>query len=128
MTTPLKGEALKARVAELRPASQASLAKACGYVNASGGAKIAAFTQALAIAHDLVDASVSGRKRAGPPLGFCVRTIPGGGNAGKLILPAGYLRLIGVEPGQYVDIEHVGDNLVLRPANAQATHPTLTNP
>jgi hypothetical protein len=114
MTTPLEGDALKARVAELRPAPETDLATACGYVNAAGKANVAAFTKALSYAHGLIDAPTKApRASGGRGLGF---SISAGKTTGNLVLSAGYAELIGVKPGETVEIKHVGNSLVLHPA------------
>lgn len=109
MTTPLEGEALKARVAELSPAPETELATACGYVNAAGRPNVAAFTKALSYAHGLLTKPEK-RGGAGRGLGY---VISAGKSTGNLVLSAGYAELIGVAPGDSVTVQHINNALVL---------------
>lgn len=107
---PLTGEALKARVAELKAqhAPESEVAIACGYTRSDGKANVAALNAALLEAHGL---SIAPPKtgRAGRSLGFRVTA----GTKGQIVLSGGYSELIGVEPGGEVLISHQGETLVL---------------
>jgi hypothetical protein len=114
-TAPLVGEALKARVEELKPAPEAELAIACGYVTAKGGANTAAFTKALAYAHGILQPPT--KDRPGRSLGFEVTV----GTKGQVVLSGGYGALIGIAPGDTVGIQHIGNSLIVHPAGVVPT-------
>ena len=107
-TAPLAGEELKAKVAKLGPTPENELALACGYENAAGRANIAQFKAALLEAHGILQPPAETPKR-GRGLGFEVTV----GTKGQIVLSGGYSKLISVEPGQAVRVQHVGNSLVL---------------
>lgn len=107
-TAPLVGAELKAKVIELGQAPENELAIACGYINAAGRANIAQFKAALLEAHDILKPPAETPKR-GRGLGFEVTA----GTKGQAVLSGGYTKLIGIEPGQGIRIQHVGNALVL---------------
>ncbi len=110
-TAPLTGAELKAKVAELGQAPDNELALACGYENAAGRANIAQFKAALLEAHDILKPPAETPKR-GRGLGFEVTV----GTKGQIVLSGGYSKLISVEPGQAVRVQHVGNSLVIHAA------------
>lgn len=110
-TAPLTGAELKAKVAELGQAPENELALACGYVNAAGRANIAQFKAALLEAHEILKPAAKTPRR-GRSLGFEVTAGP----KGQAVLSGGYTRLIGIEPGDAIGIQHIGNSLVLTPA------------
>jgi len=114
MSAPLVGDALIFRVNELKPASEASIAIECGYVSENGKARLAAFKSALLDAHGL---GLTPAKGKGRPLSFVVTV----GTKGQIVLGGGYSELIGVAPGQAVEITHCGNQLVLTPAGVAAS-------
>ena len=124
MSTPLTGDALKARVAEFGPAAESEIAIACGYTTPAGKAKLGAFKDALLEAHGLrlKPAKITtGRK--GKPLAFTVTT----GKTGNIVMAGGYAALIGVKPGEQVQIAHQGNALILTAATpAVASAPVVT--
>lgn len=107
-TAPLTGAELKAKVAELGPTPENEMAIACGYTTANGRANIAALNRALLEAHDILKPPAETPKR-GRGLGFEVTV----GTKGQIVLSGGYSKLISVEPGQAVRVQHVGNALVL---------------
>lgn len=114
-TAPLTGEELKAKVAELGPTPEkwlrrrvGEMAIAFGYTTANGRANIAALNRALLEAHDILKPPAETPKR-GRGLGFEVTV----GTKGQIVLSGGYSKLISVEPGQAVRVQHVGNSLVL---------------
>lgn len=109
--TMLIGDELKAKVAELQPAPESEIAIACGYATKAGKARIAAFKDALLVAHGLglKKAPRTGTGR-GRELGYRVTATA----KGAIILAAGYGQLIGVQPGAEVVIAREGDTLVLK--------------
>lgn len=117
--TPLTGDALKARVAELGQLPQDRAAIECGYATEAGRPRIAAFKQALMEAHGLVFAkpSRSSGGSKGKPLSFKVTA----GKTGNIVMAGGYARLIGVEPGGEVHISHQGSQLILTAATPTPT-------
>jgi hypothetical protein len=113
---PLTGEELKARVAELQPASESDIAIACGYVSEAGKARLSAFKDALLEAHGLALSKPKGNGRKGKPLSFVVTA----GKTGNVVLAGGYSALLGIEPGEQVQIAHNGNQLILTKAGAVA--------
>jgi hypothetical protein len=113
-TTTLTGDELKAKVAELGPMAESEIAIACGYVAASGKAKLSAFKDALLAAHglSLKPAKAAGRK--GKALSFQVTT----GKTGNIVMAGGYSALLGIAPGGQVQIRHQGDALILTAADS----------
>lgn len=107
---PLTGEALKARVAELKASNtpENEVAIACGYTRLDGKANVNGLKSALLDAHGL-SLGTPKAGRTGRSLGFRVTA----GTKGQIVLSGGYGELIGVEPGQEVVIAHQGDTLVL---------------
>jgi bifunctional DNA-binding transcriptional regulator/antitoxin component of YhaV-PrlF toxin-antitoxin module len=115
MSAPLTGDALIARVDELKPASEASIAIECGYVSESGKARLAAFKSALLDAHGLGLAPAKGTGK-GRPLSFVVTV----GTKGQIVLGGGYSELIGVAPGEQVEIRLQDQALVISKPGAVA--------
>lgn len=116
--TPLTGDALKARVADLGQLPQDRAAIECGYATETGKPRIAAFKQALMDAHGLVFAKPSkGTGSKGKPLSFKVTA----GKTGNIVMAGGYAKLIGVEPSGEVVISHQGSQLVLTAATPTPT-------
>jgi len=111
---PLTGEALKARVDELKAAHapESEVAIECGYTRADGKANVNALKNALLDAHglNLGAPKTSGKGGRGRGLGFRVTA---GKTNGNVLLSSGYLELIGVAPGEEVLIAHQGETLVL---------------
>ena len=107
----LTGEALKARVAELKAthAPESEVAIACGYTRLDGKANTNALKDALLEAHGLAIASPKVSGGRGRSLGFRVTA----GTKGQVVLSGGYSELIGVEPGGEVVITRQGETLVL---------------
>jgi len=121
----LTGEDLKARVAELQPASESDIAIACGYVSEAGKARLSAFKDALLEAHGLALSKPKGAGgRKGKPLSFVVTT----GKTGNVVLAGGYSALLGIEPGEQVQIAHQGNQLILTKAGVTATVATSAEP
>jgi len=116
-STPLKGEALKAKVAEMSPAHESVLAMACGYVTKVGKARIAAFKDALLAAHGLGIEKDSSETR-GRSLSWRGKATPKGG----MVISGGYGALIGLEPGSEFVIAHNGDQLIIKAANSAAAN------
>ena len=114
----LTGPDLLAKVKELGQAPRDQIAIACGYVNAKGKPAFTAFFEALNAAHGLVlPPATSGRKpRAGKPLAWNVAV----SKTGVIPVSAGYSALLGLEPGDRVDIAHdaATGTLTLRKAAA----------
>jgi hypothetical protein len=108
MSAPLTGDALIARVAELKPASEASIAIECGYRSEAGKARLAAFKSALLDAHGLGLAPAKGAGK-GRPLSFVVTV----GTKGQIALGGGYSELIGAAPGEQVEVRLQDQALVL---------------
>jgi hypothetical protein len=115
----LTGPDLLAKVKELGQAPRDQIAIACGYVNAKGKPAFTAFFEALNAAHGLVlPPATSGRKpRAGKPLAWNVAV----SKTGVIPVSAGYSALLGLEPGDRVDIAHDAATgaLTLRKAAAE---------
>jgi hypothetical protein len=109
MTTPLTGDALIARVNELKPASEATIAIECGYVSEGGKARLSAFKTAVLDAHGLGLGSTSSASGKGRPLSFAVKV----GTKGQIMLSGGYSELIGLAPGDQVDIRCTDGGLLL---------------
>jgi hypothetical protein len=121
----LTGEDLKARVAELQPASESDIAIACGYVSEAGKARLSAFKDALLDAHGLALGKAKGNGgRKGKPLSFLVTA----GKTGNIVMAGGYGALIGVEPGEQVQISHQGGQLILSKAGVTATATPAAEP
>lgn len=121
----LTGEDLKARVAELQPASESDIAIACGYVSDAGKARLSAFKDALLEAHGLALSKPKAAGRKGKPLSFVVTA----GKTGNVVLAGGYSALLGIEPGGQVQIAHSGDQLILTKAGAiEACTPVAAAP
>jgi hypothetical protein len=110
----LTGSELLAKVKELGQAPRDQIAIACGYVNKAGKPAFTAFFEALNAAHGLALApATSTRKpRAGKPLSWNVAVA----KSGMIPISAGYSSLLGLEPGDRVDIRQDGDSLVLTKA------------
>lgn len=96
----LTGSELLAKVASLGQVPETVAALACGYCTGDGKAKIAAFKQALLVAHGL--SFTKPARTAGKPLSFNVACQKNG----SVILSAGYALLLGLNPGDRVDIAH----------------------
>ena len=110
-TTPLTGEALKARIAEMADAPKYRVAIACGYVSDAGRVRIRAFESAILDAHGLGFRKPPGGRR-GKPLSFQVAA----NKNGQIVMAASYAGLIGVQPGERVQIAHQGNALILTAA------------
>ena len=100
ISTMLTGSELLAKVAALGPVPETVAALACGYCTGDGKAKIAAFKQALLVAHGL--SFTKPARTAGKPLSFNVACQKNG----SVILSGGYAQLLGLQPGDRVDITH----------------------
>ena len=100
ISTMLTGSELLAKVAALGPVPETVAALACGYCTGDGKAKIAAFKAALLTAHGL--SFTKPARAAGKPLSFNVACQKNG----SVILSAGYALLLGLNPGDRVDIAH----------------------
>lgn len=108
---PLTGDDLKAKLTELGQVPENTAAIECGYVTKAGKAAFAAFRQAQLEAHGLaLTKPKTGRK--GKPLSFLVTA----GKAGSVMLASGYAGLIGVGPGEQVQIAHHDHQLVITKA------------
>lgn len=115
---PLTGDELKAKLAELGQVDEAAAALACGYVTKNGKASLASFRQAQLEAHGLALSKPKGAGgRKGRALSFNVTTSA----KGNIVLSGGYSSLIGIEPGEQVQIAHQGDALILTKAGVTAT-------
>lgn len=114
---PLTGDELKAKVEELKPAPEAEIAIACGYVSDSGKARMAAFKDALLDAHglSLKPAKPAGRK--GRALSFSVAA----STKGAIVLASGYAALIGIGPGEQAAIAHHDHQLIITKAGLTPT-------
>ena len=110
----LTGADLLAKIDELKPAPESEIAIACGYASANGKARLSAFKDAHLAAHGLsLSASTSAKGgRAGRTLSFQVTA----GAKGQITLAGGYGTLVGIEPGGAVQIQHVGNVLLVHPA------------
>lgn len=116
----LTGEQLKAKLAELGQVPESTAAIECGYATKAGKAAFAAFRQAQLEAHGLaLSKPKTGRK--GKPLSFAITA----GKAGSIMLASGYASLIGVGPGEQVQIAHHDHQLVITKAGVTPT-PTAT--
>jgi len=113
MSAPLTGDALIARVNELKPAPEASIAIECGYASEAGKARLAAFKTALLEAHGLGLTPAKGTGTGkGRPLSFSVKV----GTKGQVVLGGGYAELIGLAPGDQAEIRCAdGGLLICRP-------------
>lgn len=121
-TTPLTGDALKARLAELGQTDEGAAAIACGYVSKTGKASLAAFRQARLEAHGLaLGAPRATGSRKGKPLSFTVTT----GKTGNIVMAGGYSALLGIAPGGQVQIRHQGDALILTAADSAPAAPVV---
>lgn len=124
--TVLTGDELKAKAAEMRAAdaTEDAVAVECGYVNAAGKPKLAAFRAALNEALGLSFAKpVKPRKaRAGKPLSYRVTA----GKTGSIMLAAGYGARIGVGPGDAVTIAEKDGGLFVTTAPADAAPVVVT--
>ena len=121
-TTPLTGDELKARLAELGQTDEGAAAITCGYVSKTGKASLAAFRQARLEAHGLAlgaPKATTGRK--GKPLSFTVTT----GKTGNIVMAGGYSALLGIAPGGQVAIRHQGDALILTAADSSTPEPIV---
>lgn len=98
----LKGEELLSKVKELGQAPRDQIAIACGYVNAKGKPAFTAFFEALNAAHGLVLPPVATQPKKGKPLSWNVAV----SKTGVIPVSAGYSALLGLEPGDRVDIAH----------------------
>lgn len=115
---PLTGDELKAKLAELGQVDEATAALACGYVTKNGKASLAGFRQAQLEAHGLALSKPKGAGgRKGRALSFTVTTSA----KGNIVLSGGYSALIGVEPGEQVQVAHDGNTLVLTKAGVTVT-------
>jgi hypothetical protein len=117
-TAPLTGEALKAKVAEMSPAPESVIAMACGYVTKVGKARIAAFKDALLVAHGLGLQKEPGGETRGRGLSWRGKATGKGG----MVLSGGYGALIGLEPGGEYLIVHSGDQLIIQAAGSGAAN------
>jgi hypothetical protein len=115
----LKGADLLAKVKELGTAPRDELAIACGYVNKAGKPAYTAYYEALLEAKGvaLPPASTARKPRAGKPLSWNVAV----SKIGVIPVSAGYSSLLGLEPGDRVDIAHdaATGTLTLRKAAAE---------
>jgi hypothetical protein len=120
MSTVLTGDELIANVETLKPMAETEMAIACGYVSPKGKAKLSAFKDALLAAHglELPKAPRATGPRKGKPLSYVVTA---GKTNGNIVLAGGYATLIGIEPGQAVEIAQQGNSLVLTPGGVTAT-------
>jgi hypothetical protein len=98
----LTGSDLLAKVKELGQAPRDQIAIACGYVNAKGKPAFTAFFKALNAAHGLVLPPVAAKPKKGKPLSWNVAV----SKTGVIPVSAGYSALLGLEPGDRVDIAH----------------------
>jgi hypothetical protein len=117
MSTPLTGAELTAKVTEMiGEATEPEIAVACGYANAAGKANVNAFRQARL---DALGAGITPpkRERRGRTPSFEAKVGP----KGQIVLTGGYGALIGLEPGDYARIQHIGNSLVLCPAGEVPT-------
>jgi hypothetical protein len=113
----LTGEDLKAKFAALRAsdATEDQAAIACGYTNAEGKPLVRKFKDALQEAHGLALPKAAKPKK-GKPLSWNVAV----SKTGVIPVSAGYSTLLGLEPGDRVDIAHdaATGTLTLRKAAA----------
>ena len=98
----LTGPELLTTVASLGQLPDTQAAIACGYATAEGKPKLAAFKEALLAAHGLSFAKPTRAPGAGKPLSYNVACQKNG----NVILSAGYGALLGLVPGDRVDITH----------------------
>jgi len=116
----LTGEELKAKFEGLRAsdATEDQAAIACGYVTAEGKPLVRRFKDALQEAHGLALPKAT-KARAGKPLSWNVAV----SKTGVIPVSAGYSSLLGLEPGDRVDITHdaATGTLTLRKAAAAPT-------
>jgi hypothetical protein len=112
----LTGPDLLAKVKELGQVPRDQIAIACGYVNAKGKPAFTAFFEALNAAHGLVLPPVAAKPKKGKPLAWNVAV----SKTGVIPVSAGYSTLLGLEPGDRVDIAHdaATGTLTLRKAAA----------
>jgi hypothetical protein len=112
----LTGPDLLAKVKELGQAPRDQIAIACGYINAKGKPAFTAFFEALNAAHGLVLPPVATKPKKGKPLSWNVAV----SKTGVIPVSAGYSALLGLEPGDRVDIAHdaATGTLTLRKAAA----------
>jgi hypothetical protein len=116
----LTGPELLAKVKELGQAPRDQIAIACGYTRKDGKPSFTAFFEALNAAHGIAlpPASTARKPRAGKPLSWDVAV----SKIGVIPVSAGYSSLLGLEPGDRVDIAHdaATGTLTLRKAAAVA--------
>ena len=120
----LTGAELLAKVKELGDAPKDKVCEACGYSKA-GKPAYTAFYEALIEAKGvtLAPPSTARAPKKGKPLSWNVAV----SKTGVIPVSAGYSALLGLEPGDRVDIEHDGHRLVLRKAATTAT-PVIVTP
>lgn len=116
----LTGSELLAKIASLGQVPETVAALACGYCSPDGKAKIAAFKAALLAAHGL-SFTKPARTTAGKPLSFNVACQKNG----QVILSAGYAQLLGLQPGDRVDITHDAETAELVLAKTGTAAPAL---
>jgi 5-formyltetrahydrofolate cyclo-ligase len=117
---PLTGDALKARVAELKAtdATADQVATACGYVSTNGKPALSRFNAALMEAHGLaLPKARKATKGRGKPLSYSVTV----GKSGSIMLAGGYSAQLGLKPGDVLTVAVEGQTLQLTPAGAPAT-------
>jgi hypothetical protein len=115
-STMLTGPDLLAKVKELGQAPRDQIAIACGYTRKDGKPAFTAFFEALNAAHGLVLPPVAAKPKKGKPLAWNVAV----SKTGVIPVSAGYSTLLGLEPGDRVDIAHdaATGTLTLRKAAA----------
>ncbi|MFM2158622.1 MAG: hypothetical protein RLZZ124_1096 [Cyanobacteriota bacterium] len=112
----LKGQELLAKVKELGDAPKDKVCEACGYISKAGKPSYTAFYEALMEAKGVVLAppTTARKPKKGKPLAWNVAV----SKTGVIPVSAGYSALLGLEPGDRVDIKHDGDRLILVKAAA----------
>jgi hypothetical protein len=100
----LTGPDLLAKVKELGQQPRDVIAIACGYTRKDGKPAFAQFSEALMEAHGIAlpPASTAKPKGRGKPLAWNVAV----SKTGVIPVSAGYSTLLGLEPGDRVDIAH----------------------
>lgn len=98
----LTGAELLAKVRDLGQAPRDQIAIACGYTRKDGKPAFTAFFEALNAAHGLVLPPVASKAKKGKPLAWNVAV----SKTGVIPVSAGYSTLLGLEPGDRVDIAH----------------------
>ena len=106
----LTGEALLAKVKEMRKSDREAVAEACGY-SFNGRLRMSAFYQALIDANG-VKLLQCEPKRRGRPASYRGRVL----HNGQLLVGAAYTREIGLQPGDTMEISTTGRRLTLRVA------------